>query len=430
MKEKSAIIFTNDLRLDDNLVLKSAWENWEEVIAFYLFDEQEIFAEECGIRRMWAHRSKFLLESIRCIWERIETLGWKLHIIKHQDNTRIIDICRKYEIEKVFIKKSVWFYEQKSTRILAEDMAENGIILTQVWDNTLVDVDKLPFSLQDMPQVFTHFRKAIEKNCDIQEPQNLDEDIKFWSLKGWDTLELEDFWYNTSDIPHDPRAVLEFRWWEKAAWERLSEYFWETESLSSYKETRNGLIWANYSSKFSPWLALGCISPRQIYNEVKVYEKEIKKNSSTYWLVFELLWRDFFQFIFLQDPQRFWKDFSPNNLSISQTDIRKLEKWRDSKLWVPFVDANMRELKNTWFMSNRWRQNVASYLIHDLKVDWRLWALYFENTLVDYDVASNWWNWAYQAWVGNDPRDNRYFNIEKQQSMYDPDGAYRDLWKN
>jgi len=112
----------------------------------------------------------------------------------------------------------------------------------------------------------------------------------------------------------------------------------------------------------------------------------------------------------------------------NETDKRKFEKWKSWNLWVPFVDANMRELKLTGFMSNRWRQNVASYLINDLKLDWRLWAMYFESVLVDYDVAANWWNWAYQAWVWNDPRDNRYFNIEKQARMYDPEGKYIQLW--
>jgi hypothetical protein len=93
-----------------------------------------------------------------------------------------------------------------------------------------------------------------------------------------------------------------------------------------------------------------------------------------------------------------------------------------------FIDANMLELKHTGFMSNRGRQNVASYLCNDLKLDWRLGAAYFEQQLIDYDVCSNWGNWAYLAGVGNDPRGNRYFNIEKQASDYDKNGDYRNLW--
>jgi deoxyribodipyrimidine photo-lyase len=95
---------------------------------------------------------------------------------------------------------------------------------------------------------------------------------------------------------------------------------------------------------------------------------------------------------------------------------------------VDFVDANMIELKLTGFMSNRGRQNVASYLCNDLKLDWRYGAEYFEQQLIDYDVCSNWGNWAYIAGVGNDPRSDRYFNIKKQADQYDADKHYRNLW--
>jgi deoxyribodipyrimidine photo-lyase len=90
----------------------------------------------------------------------------------------------------------------------------------------------------------------------------------------------------------------------------------------------------------------------------------------------------------------------------------------------------MKELKLTGFMSNRGRQNVASYLCNDLNIDWRFGASYFEQQLIDYDVCSNWGNWAYLAGVGNDPRGKRYFNIEKQASDYDKNFLYRNLWLN
>ncbi|WP_370576763.1 FAD-binding domain-containing protein [Pedobacter sp. N36a] len=95
---------------------------------------------------------------------------------------------------------------------------------------------------------------------------------------------------------------------------------------------------------------------------------------------------------------------------------------------VPFIDANMIELKLTGFMSNRGRQNVASYFCNDLCLDWRYGAAYFEQQLIDYDVCNNWGNWAYLAGVGNDPRTNRYFNIDKQSATYDPDLVFQQLW--
>lgn len=94
--------------------------------------------------------------------------------------------------------------------------------------------------------------------------------------------------------------------------------------------------------------------------------------------------------------------------------VKRVERNAEGETGYPFVDANMKELNETGWMSNRGRQNVASFLIKDLEVDWRLGAEYFEATLVDYDVTSNWCNWQYVAGVGVDPREDRYFNTTKQ----------------
>ena len=105
-----------------------------------------------------------------------------------------------------------------------------------------------------------------------------------------------------------------------------------------------------------------------------------------------------------------------------------LKSWIEGTTKSEFVNANMIELKETGFMSNRGRQNVASYFCNELQMDWRIGAAYFESQLIDYDVCSNWGNWAYLAGVGNDPRKHRYFNIEKQTKDYDKDGEFRKLW--
>jgi deoxyribodipyrimidine photo-lyase len=90
----------------------------------------------------------------------------------------------------------------------------------------------------------------------------------------------------------------------------------------------------------------------------------------------------------------------------------------------------MRQLNATGYMSNRGRQIAASALIHELGLDWRCGAAYFEQQLIDYDPASNWGNWQYIAGVGADPRGGRQFNLEKQTKMYDPDGAFINRWTN
>jgi deoxyribodipyrimidine photo-lyase len=82
----------------------------------------------------------------------------------------------------------------------------------------------------------------------------------------------------------------------------------------------------------------------------------------------------------------------------------------------------------TGYLSNRMRQNVASYLVHDLACDWRAGAAWFEACLLDYDVYSNQGNWLYISGRGTDPRPQRRFNPQLQASTYDPDGHYQKLW--
>jgi deoxyribodipyrimidine photo-lyase len=107
---------------------------------------------------------------------------------------------------------------------------------------------------------------------------------------------------------------------------------------------------------------------------------------------------------------------------------KMFDLWAEGKTGVPFVDAHMRELNTTGFMSNRGRQNVASFLVKDLKVNWLLGAEYFESLLIDYDPASNYGNWNYVAGVGSDAREDRYFNQMTQARNYDPHGDFVRLW--
>ncbi len=231
-----------------------------------------------------------------------------------------------------------------------------------------------------------------------------------------------------SPVEEDDRSAFPWNGGSKSAWKRLNHYFWETKQLQEYKKTRNGLVGTDYSSKFSAWLAIGCISAREIYHEVKRFENEVKKNQDTYWLVFELIWRDFFKYVSLKHKEDI---FNLNGILKKSYDWksseRELQKWINGDTHEPFVNANMKELAATGFMSNRGRQNVASYWSKHKEQDWRLGAAYFEYILIDYDVHSNYGNWMYNSGVGNDPR-NRTFNIQSQADRYDADGEYQDLW--
>ena len=143
-----------------------------------------------------------------------------------------------------------------------------------------------------------------------------------------------------------------------------------------------------------------------------------------------MIWRDFFRFSFKKHPIEYFQlhGITGNSQRKDNRDFEIIESWIEGKTENNFVNAAMIELKSTGWMSNRMRQIVASYFIYDLDQDWRVGAAYFESQLIDYDVSSNWGNWAYISGVGNDPRAGRKFNTDKQEEQYDRDKRYQNTW--
>jgi deoxyribodipyrimidine photo-lyase len=112
----------------------------------------------------------------------------------------------------------------------------------------------------------------------------------------------------------------------------------------------------------------------------------------------------------------------------SKHQAKRFDRWRQAQTGHAFIDAGMRELNATGYSSNRLRQNLASYLIHDLACDWRAGAAWFEAQLIDFDVYNNQGNWLYLSGRGTDPRGSRRFNPDKQAHDYDADGRFRAMW--
>jgi deoxyribodipyrimidine photo-lyase len=333
-----------------------------------------------------------------------------------------------YKVNKLYAKREVTFEEKQTEQLVQTELWKQQCEMLTFSTSTLYHAQDLPFSIKDIPDVFSNFRKKVEKESTIRSVFEKPISISSPEFPVAQFPTLDQLGLSFSEI--DKRAAIVFEGGESAALKRMNHYFSETKAISQYKETRNGLIGADYSSKFSAWLSLGCLSPREIFFELKKYESQFGANESTYWLVFELLWRDYFRFMMKKYSNKFFQQSGIQNkgISVNKHNIQMLDSWINGTTGVDFVDANMLELKLTGFMSNRGRQNVASYLCNDLKLDWRYGAAYFEQQLIDYDVSSNWGNWAYLAGVGNDPRGNRYFNIDKQAQDYDRDKSYRKLW--
>lgn len=420
--------FKTDLRLHDNETLIKAIAQGDAIVPVYCFDESHFKKSEYGFLKTGKFRTQFLLESLTDLDKNLRKLGSGLIILKGKPEVEIPKVVSRFKANKVVAKREVAFEERQTESKVQEALFKLKCEFQTFSTSTLYHAEDLPFSIKDIPDVFTNFRKKTEKDAIIRPSFEAPIQLLSPTIEAIFLPTLEEL--GVCFQPIDSRAAIVFKGGESEAIARLNHYFFKTKCISNYKETRNGLIGADYSSKFSAWLALGCISPRFIFRELQQYEKEFGVNDSTYWLVFELLWRDYFRFMMKKHHAKLFKQdgFKSTKLKLFAEGIQKLQDWIDGNTGIDFVDANMIELKLTGFMSNRGRQNVASYLCNDLKLDWRLGAAYFEQQLIDYDVCSNWGNWAYLAGVGNDPRENRYFNIEKQASVYDKNREYRNLW--
>jgi deoxyribodipyrimidine photo-lyase len=408
----------NDLRVVDNqaLVLASSAKTLLPVI---ILDPNMDSHSGWGFSRQGEHRKQFLLESLRDMNQALCALGSKLVVVRGNPAEVLRGLFEQHAIQHLIFEEEAGTEEIACEDSIADIAEAMGIKVTSIWGRTLVHVDDLPMPLDAIPFVFTDFRKQVEKNWKVR--PSFDTPSTLPPLPdGCQHIGL--------NLDEEMQVSNGIQGGTKAGMERIQAYLFDRDLLKSYKETRNGLLGDWFSSKLSPWLSNGCLSPRMIYESVRKYEHSRGANESTYWLIFELLWRDFFRFTLFQHGSAMFQKSGLNGHPISSRHRQDwFEAWTQGMTGIPFIDANMRELLQTGFMSNRGRQNVAAFAVHYLHLDWRACAYWFERQLIDYDVASNWGNWAYVAGVGNDPR-ARFFNIVRQNKMYDPEASYIRHW--
>ena len=430
MSDRTILVwFRNDLRIHDNEVLLEATRKADNILPVYCFDPFYFKTTEWGSLKTGSHRARFLIESVAGLRQTLRHYGGDLLVRVGDPLTIIPQLAAEYNVAEVYHHREVAAEETALSTKVEAALWKQRINLKHFIGHTLYHKEDLPFPIKDIPDVFTNFRKKAERDGHVRPSFDTPQVIHFKPITDAGTMPtLADL--GLPEPVDDPRAVMRFVGGEQEALLRMDEYFWNGDHLRVYKNTRNGLLGANYSSKLSAWLSVGCLSPRKVYWEVKKFERVKGENDSTYWLVFELLWRDYFRFMFKKHGNQFFKaeGFKKEAPPQAANEDELFEKWKNGQTGVPFIDANMLELNQTGFMSNRGRQNVASFLVKDLKVNWLRGAAYFEEKLIDYSPASNWGNWAYIAGVGNDPRENRYFNVIKQATEYDPKGEYVKTW--
>lgn len=413
--------FKNDLRMDDNPALTAAAQAGA-LIAVYCVDAQFAGDSEYGMPKLGAHRRAFIAQALAALRERLDALGVRLVLACGEPEAVIARLAQDHRVGSVWTASETAPEEVDQMRRVRRALSRLDVSLHETRPNTLHDRSDLPFDLVDMPRVFTRFRRRIERGISPARPIEAPRDcagLKVADLSGIETFEPAD-WSATG---------TRFIGGENAAREHLSRYLWQARAVTYYKDTRNRLMGDDVSSKLSPWLATGCLSVRRVADELSRFESEVVANESTYWLLLELRWREFFHWVLARHGVRLFarSGLLDRHDRPAAVDAAVIDAWKTGHTGMPFVDANMRELAATGYMSNRGRQNVASYFARDLGQDWRWGAAWFEAQLIDYDVASNWGNWANIAGVGTDKRD-RGFNVLAQALQYDSDAEYVSQW--
>ncbi|WP_105168249.1 DASH family cryptochrome [Pseudoalteromonas sp. T1lg23B] len=424
--------FTQDLRLQDNEGVKWAAQTHEQVAFVYVINPVWFAQKNYHHMTVGKHRWRFICESLIDLNEQLSEMGHHLQLLVGEPSEQIGQYIKTHNVGTLVLAQQFGVYEQRAIARICQcnsTLTVEHFSQTTLFDNSQVSEHDLPM------KSFSTFRNYVEKQSLAISVENVfipQTDLKGIDSflpalsRGFDGLLSE---VNAEIVPFDMVGLGYMIGGEHCANNHLNDYF-NSYAPSKYKETRNNLDGFYSSTKLSAYLAIGNLSPRQVWHRIEEYERTKVKNESTYWLKFELLWREYFQWLLkFKGTSFFLFKGDGRNKPMTSFYANRFAAWCAGETAFPLVNACMHQLNETGYMSNRGRQIVASCLVNELSVDWRYGAAYFQQQLIDYDVASNWGNWQYIAGVGVDPRGGRHFNIPKQAQLYDAEGQFVKKWR-
>ncbi|MFC5080559.1 Cryptochrome DASH [Vibrio thalassae] len=417
--------FTQDLRLHDNLLLQHASEQVDRLHCVCFDELKSVFDRRfLPIEIDDSAKREFTMQSLGEFNQSLMQLGQVLHYVtvNSLDDAvlRLEEMITYYSITDIYVAHSAsWYVDYVLTKTI---LRHPKIAVHRAETASLFSQALLPFDIEDLPASFSRFRKQVEN---ILLP-----------IAGPTTTQLPPPLNNRDGLPAsygcEPSSLKihhGVRGGELAGLGHVRDYFSTTAALH-YKSTRNELDNWDSSTKFSLWLANGNVSAKMILSHLNRFERQHGSNESTHWILFELLWREYFHwYSHKHGAKLFAFGGIQGKRPLTTFYANRLRQWVEGNTPFPIVNACMNQLRETGYMSNRGRQLVASCLVHELSLDWRYGACYFQHMLIDYDVGSNWGNWQYLAGVGADPRGHRKFDLSKQTQLYDPENVFIRKWK-
>ncbi|MGI4760301.1 MAG: DASH family cryptochrome [Janthinobacterium lividum] len=428
----------NDLRLHDNPVLAALPAATAALLPVYCLDP-DYFGPDAylGLPKVGPHRLPFLLASLADLQASYAKLGSGVHFVVGRPAEVLPALARQLGAQAVWASAEHTTEEVTAATTLAAALGP-AVPLRLFETRSLLDPADLPIALRDLPFSFSKFRFGVADKMPVRPPRPVPQQLPplpaGLELAGLPSAaQLAEALHQptlATPAPDRRTALPPQGGGETAALARLHDYAVARHLIGRYDDTRNQLLGEAFSTKFSAWLANGSLSPRQVWAAIDAHDQTHgPRSKGALQLRLELLWRDYFILLAQKAGPDFfrWRGLRGQQPKPTQPDKTVFENWAAGRTGNAFVDANMRELAATGFLSNRGRQNVASYLIHDLHQDWRWGAAWFEHQLLDHDPALNWGNWKYIAGTGTDVRDTA-FDVAQQAKRYDPQGKYVRTW--
>lgn len=412
MKSKKILVwFRNDLRLHDNEMLVEAIAKSDSILPVYFLDPQYFEYTDEGTLEEGYSRVQFLLESVSALRDALKSIGGNLLVVNGSPQEHMPGLITQYDISEVYHHREVATKETTVSSGIEDLLWKLKVNLKHFIGHTLYNKEDLPFPIKDIPDVFTQFKKKTERDAIVKDCFPAPESVSIVEAEEWGDLPV----YHTVAMRVSGGEVAGIRHL-KALLEPGAEIYAKSNSRASADKTP-------FISTLSPWLAIGCLSPRKVYWAVKAAEKEFGSNQNFTHIILGLLWRDYFRFMFKKHTVNYFTDVvtdAGKNLDDVQ-DALHLQQWKDGNTGHPLIDKYMTELNTTGFIPHTARLLVATFLIYIFKLNWLDGAAYFEQKLLDYAPASNWGNWANIAMGGKDARSKSTFDLDKQIKIIETD---------
>jgi deoxyribodipyrimidine photo-lyase len=419
MKLKKILVwFRNDLRLHDNEMLVEAIAKSDAILPVYFFDPRYFTRTTFDTLKTGSTRTHFLLQSVAALRASLQKLGGDLLILHGKPEELITDLVTEFEISEVYHHREVGPEETNISAMVEDVLWKQRINLKHFIGHTLYNKEDLPFPIKDIPDVFAQFKKKTERDAIVKACFESPASISFVDNENWGELpELSELGFSTTE---NILENIQLVGGEESGLLHMENLL--APGSEVYKKF-NSKTAEKFSAKLSPWLALGCLSPRKVYWMIKAAEQEFGNNQNFSQILLGLLYRDYYRFMFKKHGIKFFQEpgFESKVQSPEKVDECVMQQWKNGETGHPLVDQYMKELVNTGFMVHAGRLIVATYLVHVLKIHWTYGAAYFEEKLIDYSAASNWGNWANVAGAGLDLKSKNMYDLEKQIKVLEID---------